>query len=203
MSKSIRIGKLQFEFDEHWAPIEQWDAHPAYKNGLRQSQGDKAVDLVGLRENCLYLIEVKDYRIHPRQKEEQHLAEFERKVVGTVAGLVGAHRCAQYPAFCTPLVKALTTPKQRLVTVYWVELPDNEKLPDVTRQQRRKSNSSVRTQQGKGNMRWLEARYLELSKAQQDEREWLPGLKVSHLPGSGQPPLTSPGTSMSGGREEL
>lgn len=188
MSRSFKVGKLQFEFDEHWASIEQWDEHPAYKNGLRQSHGDKAVDLVGLRENCLYLIEVKDYRIHPRQKEEQHLAEFERKVVGTVAGLVGAYRCEQYPELCTPLVMALTNPKQRVVSVYWVEFPDSKQLSDVIRQQRRKSRHSIRTQQGKGSMKWLGARYLQLSKALQDEQPVLPGLKVSHLPGSGQPP---------------
>jgi Holliday junction resolvase len=185
MSRHIKVGLLQFEFDNDWNPIEQWDEHPAYKKGLHQSPGDKAVDIVGMRESCLYFVEVKDYRIHPRQKEAQHLEEFEKKVVGTVAGIVGAHRCEHDAEFCRPLVEALTTPSRHMVVVYWVELPENEKLPDVIRQQRRKSRSSVRTQEGKGRLGWLRARYLEMNKAQQDERGLLPGLKVSHLRGSG------------------
>jgi hypothetical protein len=194
MSKILEEGQLKFEFDTGWSPIEKWDEHPAYKNGIHQSPGAKAVDFIGMRDSNLYLVEVKDYRVHSREKEAQHLEEFEQKVVGTVAGLVGAHRCEQHPDICKPLVEALANPGRRMVVVYWLELPGDEKLEDVRRQQWRKSKSSVRQQEGKGRLRWLQARFLQLNKAEQDQRGLLPGLKVSHLPGSGQPPKTSPQT---------
>ncbi|MBN1209232.1 MAG: hypothetical protein JXB05_30525 [Myxococcaceae bacterium] len=194
MSTSITIGSLRFEFDDDWKPLCQWDEHPAYKNGLRHSSGDKAVDIVGIRSDCLYFIEVKDYRVSVRQKESQHLEEFEKKVVGTVAGLVGAHRGEQYPDLCKPVVATMTTPSRRMVVVYWVELPETERIPDVTRRQRRKSRSSIRTQEGKGRLHWLRARYLLADKAEQDENEVIPGLRVFHQPGSGRPPAVPAGT---------
>ena len=182
MSKTFKMDRFQFDFSDEWGPIEQWDAHPAYLNGIHRSPCAKAVDLIGYHSGvgCLYFIEVKDYRVHPRSKEAEHRQEIEQKVCATVAGLVGAHRCGQHPELCGPLMRALGGPGPMTV-VYWVELPEDERLDDVTRQRRRKVGSSIRTQRGKGYLGWLGARYLETNKARQDASRLIPGLTVSHL----------------------
>jgi hypothetical protein len=76
----------------------------------------------------------------------------------------------------------LVKPGSRVVVIYWVELPEGEHLEDVVRQERRKARTSIRTQQGKGRLSWLGARYMTNSKAQQDSGGGVPGLKVSYLP---------------------
>ncbi|WP_375759645.1 hypothetical protein [Corallococcus exercitus] len=185
MSWSFEEPPFKLEFDGSWQYVVKWDTHPAYENGIKKSPCAKAVDFVGLlggsREQWLYLIELKDYREFARQKEEGHYEEFEQKVCATVSGLVGAHRSGQY-ADCAPFTEMLFDPGSRLVVVYWVELPGGEHLTDVVRQGRRKARTSIRTQQGKGRLSWLGARFMTNNKAQQDEGRGVPGLKVVNLP---------------------
>ncbi|WP_437877258.1 hypothetical protein [Sorangium sp. So ce513] len=77
--KAIDVERIRFEFGESWTVAEKWDDSRAFLDGIGQLKGEwtdertgervrvgtKAVDIVGVREDRLYLIEVKDYRGYP------------------------------------------------------------------------------------------------------------------------------------------
>ena len=54
--KGIDVERIRFEFGDSWTIVEKWDDADVFRNGIQRLSGSKAVDLVGVREGCLYLM---------------------------------------------------------------------------------------------------------------------------------------------------
>jgi hypothetical protein len=181
MSRSFVEGELLFEFDELWEPITSWDKHPAYQNGIREMDKGRAVDFIGVYDDkFIYLIEVKDYRLHKRKKVESPLTEFELKVRNTVAGLVGSGRREHYSSECLPYIEALLKPQKfKLILIFWIEQPRFSGMPDATRRKRLAAGAGIAMRQAKTRVKWLDARAFNVS--QDDYKPWVPGLTIKNL----------------------
>ncbi|WP_433933852.1 hypothetical protein AB3662_05430 [Sorangium cellulosum] len=139
--KAIDVERIRFEFGESWTVAEKWDDSRAFLDGIGKLKGEwtdertgelvrvgsKAVDIVGVCEGRLYLIEVKDYRGYPietkrRQPHALPLA-IACKVRDTVAGLVGAGRLGAEP-WVESCARLLVERKLRVHVVAWIADPD-------------------------------------------------------------------------------
>lgn len=88
----IQVGGLTFDFPATWS-VTQYDDWPFYRNQFQACcNGNKAVDLLALdpSDGTLWLVEVKDYRQHPRSKPLTPWDEMAQKARDTLAGLVAA-----------------------------------------------------------------------------------------------------------------
>lgn len=84
----FKEGALQFEFSDQTI-VERYDEWSSYKENLTNVCGGlKAVDFICLLENTCWLLEIKDYRLHPRKKSIELAHEIAFKVRDTLAGLV-------------------------------------------------------------------------------------------------------------------
>lgn len=119
------FGTLEVGLSDDWAGVD-WDASPAYDEGIKKLQGTAALDLVAVRaHDTVVYMEVKDYRGHAIE----HAAELTdgslahwvaRKVRDTLAGLLAAHARTkprhEWKSFATaPSVAA------NVVVLFWVE----------------------------------------------------------------------------------
>ena len=89
---ALQEGSLTFHFPDHWL-ITKYDEWPFYKNQFKDScLGCKAVDFLAFDtgRNELWLIEVKDYRVHRRLKEVAMWDEMALKTLHTLSGLIAA-----------------------------------------------------------------------------------------------------------------
>ncbi|MDE0025308.1 MAG: hypothetical protein OXP69_12940 [Spirochaetaceae bacterium] len=83
-------GNLEFRFDSDAAHCDEW---AFYRNQFQNvAGGSKAVDFICLDGVGTWLIEVKDYRVHPRVKPSCLCDEVAIKVRDTIAGIAAA-RC--------------------------------------------------------------------------------------------------------------
>ena len=90
--RSMREGDLLFTFpDARVGQVDQW---AFYRNTFSIIQGTKTVDFVYALEDECWLIEVKDYRVHPRTKSLELCDEIAFKARDTLAILAGARRNA-------------------------------------------------------------------------------------------------------------
>lgn len=138
--KAFDVEKIRFEFGESWTVAEKWDDTRTFLDGIRRltgevldertgeisSVGSKAVDIVGVRNDDLYLIEVKDYRGHPIETKRRQPRELPLligcKVRDTIAGLVGASRRGVDPALASCAI-LLLKPKRRVYVIAWIADP--------------------------------------------------------------------------------
>lgn len=96
----LKIDGIQLTFDDSWL-VTKWDDSPWYRAGIERlkgelngnAEGNKAVDVVGIRDEIPYLFEVKDFRgfaIENTARQVQALPlEIGLKARDTIAGLVG------------------------------------------------------------------------------------------------------------------
>lgn len=103
----MEVDGIRFDFDDSWQ-VEKWDDSPWYRRGIHLLQGEltvlvngeqkkrpegtKAVDLLGLREEVPYLIEVKDFRgfrIENKYRQQELPLEIGLKARDTIAGVAG------------------------------------------------------------------------------------------------------------------
>lgn len=91
MSTTIAEGALTFTFAAG-AEADKYDDWSFYRNQFQQGcfTDNKAVDLLCELNQSAWLIEVKDYRVHPRTKAVDLAEEVAIKVRDTLAGLVAA-----------------------------------------------------------------------------------------------------------------
>ena len=88
----VREGDLVFRFPSPGVGcLDRW---AFYRNRFSNIQGTKAVDFVYALDDECWLVEVKDYRIHPRTKTLDLCDEIAFKVRDTLAILAGARRNA-------------------------------------------------------------------------------------------------------------
>lgn len=86
----IEEGALTFSFPDHCeaSKYDDWSFYRSQFNSV--AGGSKAVDILCLADNVAWLIEVKDYRRHPREKRIDLGDEVASKVRDTLAGLATA-----------------------------------------------------------------------------------------------------------------
>ena len=122
----IDVERIRFEFGASWTIVEKWDNTDAFRHGVCKLQDSKAVDIVGVRDGDLYLIEVKDYRGYAIESKARQSNELPLvmgcKVRDTIAGLVGASRMVPTPWLDT-CAGLLLEKKQRVYVVAWVADP--------------------------------------------------------------------------------
>ena len=86
----IEEGALKFSFPDH-CKASKYDDWSFYRNQFKSvAGGSKAVDILCLANDVAWLIEVKDYRQHPREKRIDLGDEVASKVRDTLAGLATA-----------------------------------------------------------------------------------------------------------------
>ncbi|MGV7208512.1 hypothetical protein ACLB1G_11730 [Oxalobacteraceae bacterium A2-2] len=76
-----------FARDSQASKYDQWSY---YRNQFQRVGNSKAVDIIVLQDSVMWLIEVKDYRLHGRTKVIDLADEIAIKVRDTLAGLVAA-----------------------------------------------------------------------------------------------------------------
>ena len=79
MPVTLEEGRLKFQFEEAFVPWKYDDSSFA--------GGAKGVDFLCHTKDTLWLIEVKDYRAHERQKSQDLSEEVAEKVRDTLGGL--------------------------------------------------------------------------------------------------------------------
>jgi hypothetical protein len=85
--RKIVEGQLTFEFPDDWM-AEKFDEWTFYREHFQRIPGTKAVDILAIAPNqSLWLIEVKDYRHHPRTKVIDLADEIAVKARDTLAAL--------------------------------------------------------------------------------------------------------------------
>ena len=91
---TIAEGALAFRFPAG-CNASKYDEWSFYRNQFqRVANGCKAVEVLCVDNNASWLIEVKDYRQHPRTKAVDIADELAIKVRDTLAGLAAAAKCA-------------------------------------------------------------------------------------------------------------
>lgn len=87
---SITEGALTFQFPDSWQAT-KFDDWRFYRNQFQKICGAKAIDmLVITSDRCMWMIEVKDYRVYPRTKTIELSEEVACKVRDSLAALVAA-----------------------------------------------------------------------------------------------------------------
>lgn len=96
---SITIDRFQFDLPAGWCALD-YDQCAFYRERFNKVAASKAADLLALspRIDELWLVEIKDYRRHPRTKPGSLFAEVARKARDTLAGLA----CARIHAYDSP-----------------------------------------------------------------------------------------------------
>lgn len=119
----LREGGLTFTFPPGSA-ASKYDDWSFYRNQVKRAFGGaKAVDFVYEDGEQAWLIEVKDYRAHPRTKLIDLGEEVAFKVRDTLAGLVAA-KCSANDQVEKRAAKALVG-KRRIRVVLHIEQPAN------------------------------------------------------------------------------
>lgn len=87
----IQEGNLAFEFPENWI-VQAYDETVFYRSQFQKIQpGTKAMDIVAKDPaGVCWLIEIKDFRRHPRTKAIELPDEIAGKALGTLASLLPA-----------------------------------------------------------------------------------------------------------------
>ena len=84
------VQNLKFNFPDTWQ-VSQYDELVFYRKKFSTMCNKiKAVDLIALENQVVWLIEVKDYRQHPRTKTIDLAEEVIQKVVATLAAMLPA-----------------------------------------------------------------------------------------------------------------
>lgn len=185
--KIVDVERIRFEFGDTWTFVEKYDDSAVFRDGIGKLPGSKAVDIVGVHERHLYLIEVKDFRGHAienKDRQQEDLAiEIGSKVRDTISGLIGAHRRGKtgWVEVCANLlVTGIKTPDVVHV-VGWVE--DAAPRPGEPENKRRVRRGTLKHQLEQ-RLAWLTSRArLESPLAP----NLVPDVIARSLPGAGQP----------------
>ena len=126
--QDITVNSRVFHFQDGWI-VTKYDDVPYYRkklsSELEYKRGLKAVDLIAFRpaDKTLFLIESKDYRIDPRQKEDPPAKEFVEKVIDTLTGLIPTMLCSPEITDDVEKVREGVRKSERLRLIYQFEQP--------------------------------------------------------------------------------
>ena len=91
---TITEGTLEFDFKSN-CQVSKYDGWSHYRNQFQPIAGGcKAIDFVCVEDDVSWLIEVKDYRRHAREKGIEIADEIAIKVRDSLAGLASAAKSA-------------------------------------------------------------------------------------------------------------
>jgi hypothetical protein len=171
--KEFREHDLKIVFDDTWQ-CEKWDECGSYRQGIGKLQGSDAVDFLGIRDDSLYLIEVKgyrDYRIKNRDKHKNLPQAVAEKVRDTIAGVVGASIMRKADEFARECAKIIgrTHDDRRIRVIAWII--EDKHLP-----QRDRARAGFRRKAMRQQLRWLTTRVQDTNPLD-DPR--VPGVTVS------------------------
>jgi len=111
----ISEGALEFDFPNS-CQASKYDDWSYYRNQFQSvANRSKAVDIVCVERRVSWLIEIKDYRRHPRTKTIDIADEVAEKVRDTLAGLAAAASNANESEERQHARKALASRKWRVV----------------------------------------------------------------------------------------
>lgn len=159
----IREDYLEFDFDESWK-VFRFDEHPYYRKQMEKVDETKAIDFLGIFDDQLFLIEVKDFRGHRIETRERLLTgelciEIAQKVRDSLACIIGAHRNSNEIEHWRPYAEILCNPEKSIKVVVWLETDS----PPSNLHQRQRFRNSVSTNTFKRKLKWLTSRVLVCS----------------------------------------
>ncbi len=195
--KIIDVERIRFCFGESWTMVEKWDDSRLFRDGICKLNGEvrdeetgapgklgtKAVDIIGVRDGDLYLIEVKDFRGHAIETKKRQPSELPLtigcKVRDTIAGLIGASRQNRAP-WVETCAKLLVDGQRRIFVVAWIEDADLRKEEPI---KKRTTWQMERAHRLKQRLSWLTHKVIvasPLDKASQVD------VSAQNLPGVGR-----------------
>ncbi len=122
-------SRLQFIFDDQkWSPIISYDVHPDYKK-IEKLNGTKGIDFLGIYNNKLYLIEVKNFEgfAERNKKRLQHsgeilMNEVGQKVKDSFACIVGGKRNSRKDKeLWSDVLNLINDDNKEIVVILWLE----------------------------------------------------------------------------------
>jgi hypothetical protein len=157
--RKFREGNLEITFDETWR-CEKWDECAAFAQGIKKLQGTRAIDFLGIRNDKIYLIEIKDFREHRiENKDRQPIKlpeEIAFKVRDTIAGVVGASIMKTGDTLTRECTEILghTNDTSRVRVIAWI-------LEDKIRPAKGHMHAATRRKQLEAQLRWLTTKVRE------------------------------------------
>ncbi|MCP4699099.1 MAG: hypothetical protein GY862_19935 [Gammaproteobacteria bacterium] len=123
MMPSLTEGKLIFEFPNDWQ-VEKFDEWSFYLNQFQNvCGGTKAVDVLALDPDlCVWMIEIKDYREHQREKIMDLPMEAACKVRDSLAAIIAAAKNAN-DRDEKQIAKKMLTSSKKLRVILHLEQP--------------------------------------------------------------------------------
>ena len=186
----LLIDGIRFEFDDTWL-VAKWDETPWYREKIERLKGEldgtrestKAVDVIGLREETPYLIEVKDFRGFPIENKSRQIDELPleiglkaRDTVAGIAGLVALGDSAELPLRWLRAVRESARPVH---VVAWVA-EDLARPGELAH--RRAARENIRLSTLKQRLAWLTRRVWVSNPLTSTT---IPGVIATSLPGAG------------------
>lgn len=116
---ALREGSLEHRFAPGWI-ASKYDEWPFYRDHFQHAcGGNKAVDFLAQDpDETLWLVELKDYRLHPRTKPIAVADEVAMKVRDSLAGLVAASKWHSHHAHAEQAQRHLGAKRMRVVLHY-------------------------------------------------------------------------------------
>lgn len=124
----FNVDGLNFDFPDNWQ-ISKYDDWSFYRNQfIRIRDGIKSLDLLAIdQDKTTWLIEVKDYRLHPRTKPSDLGADVAHKVFDTLAAIIPAKIHATDPDE-KQLARAVSTSRKLRVVLHLEQPTKHSKL---------------------------------------------------------------------------
>ena len=150
---------INFCFQPNWT-VFKYDEHLAHKKVEKYLKPTKAVDFLGIHNNKIYFVEVKNYRDHTddestqevlRGKGEELMRQIAIKVRDTIATSTGSARSSTHDEeFFTQINQLLLDNSKKLTVIACIEL-------DVSNDKERKAQMGIWQQKLKQKLSWLHA----------------------------------------------
>jgi hypothetical protein len=125
-------GKLEHRFPPSWV-ASQYDRWPFYLEHFKGAcGGNKAVDFLAQDPKAtLWLVELKDYRVHSRTKQIAVVDEVASKVRDSLAGVVAAAKWPSHHAHTKSAQLYLSAKRLRVVLHYEQSRTSSKLFPRV------------------------------------------------------------------------
>jgi len=127
----LKERRLKFRFGDTWQ-IFQLDSsdpkskHRDYRDGIEKIQNTCAVDFVGIHDDVLYFIEVKDFRNYETENEKklsnnQLAIKIAQKVRDSISCIVAASRTSDDYRFWQSVKNLLCDRDKNIKVIAWLE----------------------------------------------------------------------------------
>lgn len=168
MNKPIKINesRLKFSFDSnYWQQVIQFDTHADYINMSKHLGGTKAIDFLGVSDDRVLLMEVKNYTGYTHNHKEKFenpslIANIiAQKVRDSLPCIVGSQRTSRTSKiFWKDILNKIQNPETKINVVFWFEhdyRATNSPQKQTVKNKRQKiGKGSLRTKL-KQKLRWL------------------------------------------------